>query len=147
MFSGRTENKILAWREFRNSLNSWPEDIHTVAKVWGTAPLTNNYLTFDNHENWPDPWSLITDSVFCDISVALGMFYTLYYSSYENKESMQLQHYQLIQEHQILNLVSLEDGKYMLNYHVGRPVNIQQLEGTLPKPKYVVTAKDLPIKI
>ena len=98
-----------------------------------------------NSKKWPDAWTLINDSVFCDISVALGMFYTLYYSSYDKKDSMKIEHYQLLEQHQTLNLLSLEDGKYMLNYHVGHAVNILALD-FLPSPRYVLTAEDLPIK-
>ena len=145
MFSGRGENKLLSWREFRNGLETWPEDIDSVAKKWAQAPISSNYLTYENSKKWPDAWTLISDSVYCDISIALGMFYTLYYSNYDEKDTMQIEHYQLLEEHRTLNLVSLEGGKYMLNYHVGRPVNILQLN-FLPTPRYVLTAQDLPIK-
>jgi hypothetical protein len=142
MFSGKAETKILDWRDFRNNLVSWPDDINTVTKMWAKAPLSNHYLSFDNVETWPDAWTLIKDGVYCDISVALGMFYTLYYSSYEHKTQMELHHYHFPHEHRTLNLVSLEQGKYMLNYQLGEAVNI-----TLPKAKFIITAKDLPIKI
>ena len=145
MFSGRPEQKILAWREFRSSLDFWPEDIERVAKSWAQAPLTNNYLAYDNTSKWPDAWTLINDGVYCDISVALGMFYTLYYSSYPFKDTMKIEHYHLPNKHQTLNLVSLENGKYMLNYQLGRSVNIEQAE-ILPEPKHVLTALNLPIK-
>jgi len=145
MFSGKSEAKIIAWREFRNNLSSWPNDINTVAKMWAQAPISHNYLTYENTKKWPDAWSLINDSVFCDISIALGMFYTLYYSNYDKKETMQIEHYRLLDKHQTLNLLSLEDGKYMLNYHVGRSVNIFEMD-LLPNPTYIVTAQNLPIK-
>lgn len=145
MFSGRSEAKLLSWREFRSNLNSWPDDIDTVTKMWAQAPIAHNYLTYENTNKWPDAWTLVSDSVFCDISIALGMFYTLYYSSYDKKDTMRIEHYRLLDKHQTLNLVSLEDGKYMLNYHVGRPVNILKLD-LLPNPTHIVTAQDLPIK-
>jgi len=145
MFTGRSESKLLSWREFRSNLNSWPEDIDSVANMWAKAPISHSYLTYEDTKKWPDAWALINDSVYCDISIALGMFYTLYYSSYDKKETIQIEHYQLLKEHRTLNLVSLEGGKYMLNYHVGRPVNILQLD-FLPTPRYVLTAQDLPIK-
>jgi hypothetical protein len=145
MFSGRGENKLLSWREFRNGLEAWPEDIDSVVKKWAQAPISSNYLTYENSKKWPDAWTLISDSVFCDISIALGMFYTLYYSSYDYKDTMKIEHYHLPKDHLTLNLVSLEDGKYMLNYHSGRSVNIL-MTADLPSPKYIVTANDLPIK-
>ena len=145
MFSGRPEQKILDWREFRTHLDIWPNSIFTVAEKWAKAPLSNIYLAYDHVEKWPDAWSLINDGIYCDISVALGMFYTLYYSAYRQKDLMKIECYKLVDKHQILNLVNLEDGKYMLNWSVGEAVNILSL-GALPEPMYTVTAQDLPIK-
>jgi len=145
MFSGRPEQKILDWRDFRGNLHVWPDSIFTVAEKWAKAPLSNIYLAYDHIEQWPDAWSLLNDGIYCNISVALGMFYTLYYSKYEHKDLMKIECYKLTDKHQILNLVNLEDGKYMLNWSVGEAVNILSL-GALPDPMYTVTAQDLPIK-
>jgi hypothetical protein len=145
MFTGKSEDKILSWRNFRQSLSTWPEDIEKVAKVWAKAPQVNNYLTYDDPKKWPDAWTLINEGIYCNISIALGMFYTLYYSNYNQKESMKINCYHLPEKHQILNLVSLEDGKYMLNYNLAESVNILTV-GHLPSPKYILTEKDLPIR-
>lgn len=145
MFSGPPEHKILQWREFRSQLNEWPKSINIVAKIWAKAPITNNYLEYDHVEQWPDAWTLINDGIYCDISIALGMFYTLYYSEYEHKNSMKIECYKLIDKHQILNLVNLEQGKYMLNWNLGEAVNILSL-GALPQPMFTISAQDLPIK-
>jgi hypothetical protein len=145
MFSGRPEQKILEWREFRSQLVNWPDDIETVASAWARAPRSNIYLAYDDYSKWPDAWTLISEGIYCDIAIALGIFYTLHYSSYEHRDAMKLECYKLGDKHQILNLVSLEDGKYMLNYHVNRSVNILSMEA-LPTPMHTITAQDLPIK-
>ena len=145
MFFEYKQERILNWREFRLQLKNWPESIDTVAQIWSKAPITNNYLVYDDPKHWPDAWQLINDGIFCDISIALGMFYTLYYSSYPHKDTMQIEHYDIPPKHQTLNLVSLEQGKYMLNYHHGRSVNILSLNLT-GGPMHIVTDKDLPIK-
>jgi len=145
MFYNRAEQKILDWREFRSSLIVWPDDIHVVTKKWGDAPISKGYLTYENTNAWPDAWTLINEGIYCDISIALGMFYTLYYSSYNNKDTMKIEHYHIPTEHQTLNLVSLEGGKYMLNYHRGQAVNIHTI-AALPSPKYTITVNELPIK-
>ena len=145
MFYSRPEQKILEWREFRNQLTRWPDDIEAVANKWATAPLSSGYLTYENTKLWPDAWTLINEGVFCDISVALGMFYTLYYSNYSQKDTMKIECYKLTDRHEIVNLVNLEYGKYMLNWSVGEAVNILSL-GALPKPMHTIFAQDLPIK-
>lgn len=146
MFLKKSEQNILAWREFRNSLKIWPDDIDRVAKEWAKAPLVNHYLEYDDPKKWPDAWTLLSEGIFCDISIALGMFYTLYYSNYSHNETMEIRQYRLVDQHRNLNLVLLEHGKYMLNYSLGTIVNIQDVT-SLPLPSHVVTAHNLPIRI
>ena len=121
-FNGRSEQRILAWREFRQQLSSWPADLNKVVDVWSKAP-TINYLTQDNPGEWPDAWQLVSDNLYCDIGIALGMFYTLQYSTYPHKDTMRLRGYKLRSSHKEVNLVLCEGEKYVLNYEYGRVVN------------------------
>jgi len=61
--------------------------------------------------------------MYCDISVALGMFYTLYYSNYRHRDTMMLQCFKDQKNHQYLNLLILPQEQYMLNYSWGQVVN------------------------
>ena len=140
-FDGRTEQRIVAWRQFRKDLQQWPDGLDRVAAVWAKAPI-RNYLTQDESEKWPEPWQMIADNCYCDIAVALGMFYTLYYSSYPQKEQMQLIGYKLRSEHKEFNLVLCEGEKYVLNYELGRVVNIPDVS-QLGTVTYNYTAQDL----
>jgi hypothetical protein len=140
-FNGRTEDRILEWRKFRKSLITWPSDLDTVAKTWAKAPI-RNYLTQDHPEQWPQPWDLISDNCYCDIAVALGMFYTLYHSSYPHKETLRLVGYKLRSEHKEFNLVLCEEEKYVLNYELGGVVNIPDVS-QLGTVTYNYTAADL----
>lgn len=121
-FDGRTEHRILNWREFRKNLCVWPDDLQKVAGAWSKAP-TRNYLTQDEPDKWPDPWQLIADNHYCDIAVALGIFYTLYLSNYPHKNTMRLVGYKLRRSHKEVNLVVCETEKYGLNYEWGQVVN------------------------
>ena len=143
MFSGKSEQRILQWRDFRQSLSCWPQDIHQVANMWAKCPQINHYL--DYNSEWPDAWTLVKDGMYCDISIALGIYYTLYYSSYTGKDTMEIHHYHLREKHQLLNLVFLPQEKYMRNYSVGEVVNTSQLTH-IGKPQYVLNVKNLPIK-
>ena len=140
-FDGRTEQRIIAWRNFRKGLVTWPDDLDRVAIAWSKAP-TRNYLTQDESNRWPDPWQLISDNVYCDISVALGMFYTLALSSYPHKDTMRLVGYRLRRSHKEVNLVLCEDGKYSLNYEWGRVVNIPDFS-EMGSPVYNYSPADL----
>lgn len=143
-FNGKSEIKILNWREYRNNLCDWPNDIEAVAKVWATAPIINRYLCSNNIALWPDAWELISSSKYCDIGIALGMFYTLYYSSYPNKNTLELQGFRLKKSHAEYNLLLCEEGKYVLNYSVGQVVNIQSIPADA-EHTYTITVNELKI--
>lgn len=143
-FNEKSESKILKWREFRNSLLNWPSDLSRVADAWKQAPLTNHYLCSNNLEIWPTAWELITNGKYCDLGIALGMFYTLYYSSYPNKNNLVLQGFRLKKSHTEYNLLLCEDGKYVLNYSVGDVVNIQSVPAEA-ELTYTITVNELKI--
>ena len=140
-FDGRTEQRILDWRDFRKNLTEWPGSLDLVASAWSRAPV-RNYLTQDEPDHWPDPWQLISDNVYCDLSVALGMLYTLHLSSYPHRDSVRMVGYRLRSNHKEFNLVLCEEGKYVLNYQLGCVVNIPDVSqfGTMT---YNYTAREL----
>jgi hypothetical protein len=124
-FTGRPEQRILNWRCYRQNLA--PDHQVKVARDWATCPLMVNYLTLDDPSSWPDAWTLIGQGMYCDAARALGMYYTLYYSDYRHRDHMVLQCYRDRKNHQYLNLVNCESGKYMLNYDLGAVVNISTI--------------------
>jgi hypothetical protein len=140
-FDGRLEQRIVAWRKFRNGLSIWPDDLERVAAAWAKAPI-RNYLTQDEEDKWPDPWQLISDNIYCDIAVALGIFYTLHFSSYPQKQGLRMVGYRLRSSHKEVNLVLCEGDKYVLNYELGRIVNIPDFLHS-EKPTYNYASKDL----
>ena len=129
-FNGKPEYRILNWRETRNKLKDWPSDLDTIAQLWAKAPLYNQYLDSENVDLWPDPWQLISQGRYCNFAVSLGMLYTIFYTDYPYKDSMVLQGFRLKNDHNDINLLVCEQGKYVLNYNIGSVVNIQAVADT-----------------
>jgi hypothetical protein len=141
-FNHRPEDRILTWRSFRKSLSKWPDEIELVAKNWAQAPLVNHYLCYHDVENWPDPWALIADNLYCDIAVSLGMLYTLHLSDYPHKEMLVLKGFKLKNSHKYYNLLFCEEGKYILNFNCGQVVNTLTISDNVEEV-YRIEAKDL----
>jgi len=120
-FQGRAEDRILNWRRYRETLDT--DHLDTVAKDWAAAPVIHNYLDPENFTQWPTAWELISEGKFCDVGCALGMYYTLFYSNYPQRNTMKLEYYRDRKNHRLLNLLNCEQGKYMLNYSLGEIVN------------------------
>lgn len=127
-FNQSPDYRILSWRSWRDDLEKLPLDeaIEKVAQDWARVPTVMHYLAPDNPGEWPNPWQLITDNLYCDLGIVLGMHYSL--ALLENLEitDLRLQVYQTTEGW--LNLSSINQGKYVLNYHHGKVVNSLQVD-------------------
>jgi hypothetical protein len=68
------------WRELREQLTadlSDNEHLDLVSKFWALAPISHQFLDYDNPATWPTAWELITENNFDESAVAIGMHYTL----------------------------------------------------------------------
>jgi hypothetical protein len=142
-FSGKSEQRLLSWRQYRNSLTE--NYLENVAQLWATCPLVNIHLEQDDTRHWPDPWSLVSEGVYCDVAKCLGMYYTLYFSSYPFRDSMTIECYKDVTKHEYLNLLRCEGQLYTLNYDIGRVVNTPTISSTAVLINSV-TNKNLPIR-
>ncbi len=70
-------DRLAAWKEFRDSLETSEHPLEDVAKLWSQAPFVSPYLDPQNPTEWPDPWHLILDLRLDDLAIALGMLYTI----------------------------------------------------------------------
>lgn len=89
MFNLGLEERISEWRQFRKSIQHLDrmDMLRHTAELWAKAPLVNHYLEADNCDDWPGPWTLIADNMYCDIGTALGIFYTLFLTErFDNRD-------------------------------------------------------------
>ncbi len=117
-------DRILKWREWRSNLSllSLDDCLKEVAIAWAKAPVVNHYLTPDDITDWPDPWNLINDNIYCDLSIPLGMFYTLVLSDNPHiPNDVSIEIYKT--NYGWINLCSLDNGLYMLNWEPRTIVN------------------------
>jgi hypothetical protein len=127
-FEQPQDDRILSWREWRNSLEnlSKQDAVQSVAETWARVPTVLHYLSPDQINEWPNPWQLITDNVYCDLSIALGIYYSLALIESPKIDDLTLQIYK--GPNGWINLSSIDQGKYVLNYNHGRVVNMSCVE-------------------
>lgn len=77
MFNLYGIDKIAAWREFRDTLETSNTPLDDVAEFWSQAPFVNPFLDPSTPNAWPDPWKLVIDNRLDDLAITLGMLYTL----------------------------------------------------------------------
>ena len=124
----RTNDRLAQWMDIRHRLSdlSLSAAVGELNQFWSTAPFVTYYLPPDRPEEWPDPWELLAENYYCDIAKALGIIYTIYFTSH--KIDMDLRIYYDYKEKERYNLAYLADGKYILNYWPHEIVNTQQIE-------------------
>ena len=123
MFYGDTQSRLLDWKKFRLEIDTLYEidAIQATSALYNTAPISSQFLCPDFVEDWPDPWQLIVDNYYDDIAKALGMLYTMYYSSHNMAGEMRC--YRDNDRSEDYNLAWLGHGKYILNYDLDVVVN------------------------
>lgn len=82
---GSPEARILSIRKFRKYLDTleFQNAIGACKENWENSPLIKKpQFELSNVVEWPNPWDLFSQQIFCDNSRALGMFYTLMLSKH-----------------------------------------------------------------
>lgn len=77
MFDLHDQQRLLAWRQFRDGLETSTTPLETTSEFWAAAPFVEKYLDDSNFDSWPGAWELILEGKFDNLGIALGIFYTL----------------------------------------------------------------------
>lgn len=140
MFNLKPDDRIHFWRNFRVSLNDMDKKdaLESVNKLWATCPTTNGYLDYADCKDWPDPWTLIDNNHYCEVAVALGIFYTIYLAEILDNDALKIVIYK--DKQSFVNSVHID--KYALNISYNEIVNTSSVPYSLEK-LYVYDAQDL----
>ena len=106
--------RLREWNTLRNNLAE--KDIENICidndAFWQQCPMKNHYLHPDDVKNWPGPWELLNDNVYCYYARALGMLYTLLLLGVETVDLVEVKYYN--EDNLVLLLV--DNAKYVMNY-------------------------------
>lgn len=116
-------DRLTAWAELRNQCQSLDlESALTAINVWWfNTPWQPYYLHWDDQPNWPDPWQLLSDNVYCDLAKALGILYTI-----SLLDRADMADAELVLTEDGSNLVLVAKEKYILNWNRDSIVNTHQ---------------------
>ena len=147
MFQQPAEDRLRSWREFRTTLESLPVEmaVSETAEFWSRAPFVPYYLDSDDVGSWPDPWTLISENVYCDVAKCLGIVYTIALTAHRKELEIEFRQYEDPKNHFVYNLAWLNQGKYIINMIDGEVLNIEQFDKTLILKKQF-TAIDLQLE-
>jgi hypothetical protein len=115
--------RLASWQALRTQAQSLPIDktLSTINNWWFNAPWKPYYLHWDEQQDWPDPWQLLSDNYYCDVARGLGILYTI--SLLDRADLMSAE---LVLTDQGHNLVQVDKTKYILNWERNTIVNTNQ---------------------
>jgi hypothetical protein len=116
-------DRLAAWANLRSQCNALDvESALTVINAWWfNTPWQPYYLHWDDQPNWPDPWQLLSDNIYCDLARGLGIVYTI--SLLDRADMMDAE---LVLSEDGSNLVLIAKEKYILNWNKELIVNTHQ---------------------
>ena len=124
MWCSTFEQRLAAWNTLRDRVRMLPKPdaLAEINSWWQQTPWRAYHLHWDDQPDWPDPWQLLSDNIYCDLARGLGILYTITVLDRDD-----LQDAVLVDSDQG-NLVLVEDGKYILNWDqsIGLNINLQQ---------------------
>lgn len=136
MWGHTFDHRLKSWRDLRNQCQDWqpPQSLAEINSWWFHAPWRPYLLHWDDRDQWPDPWQLLHDNVFCDVARGLGILYTI-----------ALLDHPAVQDAELIytgshNLVQVQGGKYILNWEPDTIVNISL---DIKSPQHRITQQQI----
>lgn len=141
----RTNDRLVQWKDLRHRVSDLPlsDALQEVNAMWSSAPYITYYLPPDRPNEWPDPWTLLAENYYCDVAKALGILYTIYFTSHKSAD-LELRIYYDYKNKDRYNLSFVDQGKYILNYWPYEIVNTKQTEEL--QLLYQYSSKDLQLE-
>lgn len=114
------DQRLADWYNLRTFCKDQPTDqaLSTIQGWWNLAPWQPYYLHWDDQADWPDPWQLLNDNVYCDLAKSLGILYTI---TLLDRADMTPADLVLTKDDR--NLVLVGKTKYILNWNSEVVVN------------------------
>ena len=130
------QSRLRSWANLRESLTN--TDIENICIVtdqyWQQSPIMNHYLHPVDIDNWPDPWQLLDDNLYCPYARALGMIYTLVMLGITDIDLVEGTDHNSID----VVLVLVDRAKYILNYWPNTVVNNKLGDFTITKKYNII---------
>ena len=125
------ETRLRSWVDLRNKLLRLQthDQVLEIDKFWQRVPTQHHYLHTDFIKDWPSPWQLLSDNIYCYYARALGMIYTLLLLG--NKDIALVEAKDDNSNEVVLVLV--DNAKYVLNYWPDTVVNNQLTDFVITK--------------
>lgn len=77
MFDKKYDDRLRAWNQFRQNLETSSSPLADVVNVYSKAPMVSIQVDPWDVSTWLNPWELLYENKYCEFSKILGICYTL----------------------------------------------------------------------
>ena len=114
------ELRLDAWANLRQQVQTQSAEaaLTQINSWWARCPWRAYHLLWDDRAEWPDPWELLSDNIYCDVARGLGILYTISLLNHAD-----LTDAELVLTNEGHNLVLVCQRKYILNWDTDAIVN------------------------
>ncbi len=127
MFDKHGTDRIAAWKEFRDTLETSEHPLEDVAELWSHAPFVSPYLDPKTPTEWPDPWHLVVDLRLDDLAIALGMLYTIKLTRRFMETKCEI-HTSMLPDKREPSYMLIVEDKHVLNLEYKSVVSIEKIK-------------------
>jgi hypothetical protein len=114
VFQSSFEHRLREWRDLRTKTSTLSilDKCILIDDWWQQAPLIKQHLHPQDQENWISPWDMLSENIYCPLTRAIGICYTLLLCEITDvrlvvaTDSTCEEHY----------LVLVDNAKYVANY-------------------------------
>ncbi len=112
--------RLESWNNLRQrvALADQQTALEEINSWWFRTPWCAYHLHWDDREDWPDPWQLLSDNIYCSLARGLGILYTITLLDRADLQDT------VLLDTDSDNLVLVNGKKYILNYDPDSIVNI-----------------------
>jgi hypothetical protein len=133
-------DRLKSWNQFRLNLEN--KDIeqvcHEVNNYWMHFKAEKYYLHPVDIPDWPTPWELLSDNVYCQYARALGIIYTLLLLGIEDVDLVEV----MYDNNENIPIVLVGDAKYLLNLDEDTLINTYSSEYKIIKKYNIEPLKE-----
>lgn len=106
------EDRLREWNDLRQRCHGLPvqDCLLAVNDWWMQTPLSTQHIAWEDWDEWPSPWELLSDNTWCELTRSIGIVYTLGLLFREDIESV----YVIDSNEGIM--VDVLSAKYFLGY-------------------------------
>jgi len=128
MFRKSPDERLSAWTEFRQFLNTSVFPLQELADFWANAPYVpyNKNVDLYNEYSWPTPWEIIVENKYDDFTRALMMAWTLKLTDKFKNSIIEIKTYTDSERQKQYNMVFI-DNKDVVNYRDNEVVKAENV--------------------